>query len=312
MKRVIRTVGVVLGVLVCLLLLTTGSHYVLTKRDQNNLPTYGQEVMVNQKAMNVLMQGEGEKTIVLLPGFGTGSPGLDFTPLTNDLSEHFRVIVIEPFGYGLSDAAPSDRTIEAMTQEIHACLQELGVSEYILMPHSIAGIYSLYYCNQYPEEVLGVVGIDTSVPYQFDYMSSDGGTKILSLLSDLGILRLGTAVFPQLIMPKEADAAYTKEIRGNIRKLTLLNFKNTASEQEQIIRNFDMVKPMRFSKDVPLLFFLSTDTIKQSGDWWLQEHEKQMEGVKKAEVVQLDGPHYLHHTYANEMAQKVVQFFGEA
>lgn len=53
--------------------------------------------------MNVLIQGQGTETVVLLPGFGTGTPALDFKPLVEELSPFYKVVVIEPFGYGLSD-----------------------------------------------------------------------------------------------------------------------------------------------------------------------------------------------------------------
>lgn len=53
--------------------------------------------------MNVLIQGEGKQTIVLIPGFGTGAPALDFKPLIDELSPFYKVVAVEPFGYGLSD-----------------------------------------------------------------------------------------------------------------------------------------------------------------------------------------------------------------
>lgn len=52
--------------------------------------------------MNVFIQGEGEETVVLLPGYGTAAPALDFQLLVDELSPFYKVVVIEPFGYGLS------------------------------------------------------------------------------------------------------------------------------------------------------------------------------------------------------------------
>lgn len=40
-------------------------------------------------------------------------------------------------------------------------LKELNIQPpYILMPHSMSGLYSLYYVAQYPSEVSDVIGID--------------------------------------------------------------------------------------------------------------------------------------------------------
>ncbi|MET4563520.1 pimeloyl-ACP methyl ester carboxylesterase [Lysinibacillus parviboronicapiens] len=60
--------------------------------------------------MNVLIQGQGEETVVLLPGLGTGTPALDFKPLVEELSPFYRVVVMEPFGYGLSDITEKERS----------------------------------------------------------------------------------------------------------------------------------------------------------------------------------------------------------
>jgi hypothetical protein len=53
---------------------------------------------VDGKNMNVLIQGQGTETVVLLPGFGTGTPALDFKPLVEELSPFYKVVMIEPFG----------------------------------------------------------------------------------------------------------------------------------------------------------------------------------------------------------------------
>lgn len=77
--------------------------------------------------MNVLIQGDGKETIVLLPGYGTASPVLDFKPLVDELSPYYRVVVIEPFGYGLSDDTDKVRTSQNIVDEIHECLQKLNI-----------------------------------------------------------------------------------------------------------------------------------------------------------------------------------------
>ena len=72
-----------------------------------------------------LIQGKGTETVVLLPGYGTPAPALDFKPLIDELSPFYKVVVIEPFGYGLSDVTEKERTTENMVSEIHETLQQL-------------------------------------------------------------------------------------------------------------------------------------------------------------------------------------------
>ncbi|MNP82794.1 Alpha/beta hydrolase family protein [compost metagenome] len=75
--------------------------------------------------MNVFIQGEGEETIVLLPGYGTAAPGLDFKTLVSELSPNYKVVVVEPFGYGLSDQTSKERTTANIVSEIHEALSSV-------------------------------------------------------------------------------------------------------------------------------------------------------------------------------------------
>ena len=73
-------------------------------------------------------------------------------------------MVIEPFGYGLSALTEKERSTENIVSEIHEALQRLQIERYILMGHSISGLYGLDYVNKYPNEVSAFVGLDSSVP----------------------------------------------------------------------------------------------------------------------------------------------------
>ncbi|MDQ8735195.1 alpha/beta hydrolase [Paenibacillus sp. LHD-38] len=114
--------------------------------------------------MNVLVTGEGKQTIVWIPGYGDIAPGLSYTKMLEELSPHYRVVVVEPFGYGLSDIIDEPRTIENITEEIHEAVKQVGVDKYILMGHSISGVYGMKYIDRYRDEVTGFIGLDSSTP----------------------------------------------------------------------------------------------------------------------------------------------------
>ena len=82
------------------------------------------------------------------------------------LSPFYKVAVIEPFGYGVSDVTEKERCLGNIVEEMHEALQQLGIDRYILMGHSIAGIYGLEYVNRYEHKVRAFVGIDSSYPKQ--------------------------------------------------------------------------------------------------------------------------------------------------
>lgn len=87
---------------------------------------YGELVKVNGENMHVYSLGEGDTTIVLLPGFGVPLPSTDFGPLMRELSRDYTVVCIEYFGVGFSDEAKTPRTNENYTHEIRAALSSAG------------------------------------------------------------------------------------------------------------------------------------------------------------------------------------------
>ena len=147
-------------------------------------------VEINNKKMNTLVKGNGNQTIVLLSGWGTEDPINDFTPLINELSSHFRVVALEYFGYGKSDVTEKERTNKEFTEEIRSTLKNLNINPpYVLMPHSMSGLYSLYYANTYPAEVAAIVGIDASFAFSGDCPVCSGNcAPLLANYSSTGIL----------------------------------------------------------------------------------------------------------------------------
>jgi len=124
---------------------------------------YGMKVDVNGHEMSVNIKGEEhDTTIVLLPASGVPSPVIFYNGFTDVLANDFKVVTIEPFGYGVSDLTDEERTAENIVSEIHECLQELGIDQFYFMGHSIGGMYSLIYDNTYEDEVLGFIGLDNT------------------------------------------------------------------------------------------------------------------------------------------------------
>ena len=101
----------------------------------------------------------------MLSGYGTKDPIDDFKSLADKLSDKFKVVVLEYFGYGKSTVTSEERINENIVNEIRLSLDKLGIEPpYILMPHSMSGLYALYYENKYPTKVEGLIGIDMSIP----------------------------------------------------------------------------------------------------------------------------------------------------
>ncbi|WP_035390633.1 alpha/beta fold hydrolase [Bacillus sp. UNC125MFCrub1.1] len=308
MKKLLKIMLIALCTILTVLVVFVASVYVVNliskEREQGKIEAYGQKVLVDGKQMNVLIQGDGKETIVLLPGYGTASPVLDFKPLVKELSPYYRVVVIEPFGYGLSDDTDKARTSQNIVDEIHECLQKLNIKKYTLMGHSIAGIYGLEYVNQYEKEVKAFVGIDTSVPQQ---ETEELPVSSLQLLNQSGFYRLLLKVNPdQLLMPN-----VDQQTKDQIKMLTFRNFLNEsqASEAENFTNNFKNAERLHFPKRLPVVFYLADQTEEETPNW-KPMHEELLKNVDHGKVVTFKGGHYLHHTKSKEIADDVREFLS--
>lgn len=305
--RLRRAVSVVGAGVVAAVLLAAGANAVLEQRERLEL-SYGERVDVGNGFLNVYRTGASGPTVVMLGGYGSAAPAVEFAPLIREL-EGFRIVVVEGFGYGHSDTVAPPRTVENISSELHTALSKAGVDEpYVLMGHSIAGLYTLHYANRYPDEVAAVVGIDASVPGQMNGLAGAAG-PFDRLVAATGLLRVATTVMPALAEP-EGDA-YTPAEREQIRLMTNWNYGNpaVADEANQGARNFAMVEDLTYPRDVPVLSF-----IKKEGNQprWRELHEIQLENLRHGELVELDGGHYLHSTHSPEIAEEVSGFLNAA
>ncbi|MBN3523646.1 alpha/beta fold hydrolase [Paenibacillus apiarius] len=303
---ILKSIGVIAIAIVLFLAIVFIVNIVCNKSEQGKIEPYGQSVTVDGKKMNVLIQGKGEETVVLLPGYGTAAPALDFKLLVDELSPFYKVVVIEPFGYGLSDETEKERSTEHIVSEIHEALQQLNINRFTLMGHSIAGIYGLDYVNKYPNEVSAFVGIDSSVPTQ-PGMDVKFPLKTFKFLKQSGLLRLVKKVSGD----PYASLAFDDKTKEQMSMISNRNGNNatTLNEMKHISSNFKGAQHLTFPKNLPLIFFIQANNTSVKG--WIPLHEEQVKDSVHGKVMKLEGEHYLHHTKSKEIAENFRKFMEE-
>ncbi|MBB6020164.1 pimeloyl-ACP methyl ester carboxylesterase [Paenibacillus sp. JGP012] len=267
--------------------------------EKKQIDSYGQYVQVDGKKMNVSIQGDGEQTIVLLPGQGTPSPILDFKLLIDQLTSDYKVVAIEPFGYGLSDRTDKERTSENIVSEIHEAVEQLGLDRYILMGHSITGLYGVSYVKQYPDEVMAFVGIDSSVPNQ-PGMDVKLPLKSMQFLQSSGLMRLLKKVSADPYDAMDYDE-HTKEQMNLISNQVSSN-STLMNELKNLGSNFINAENMIYPRELPMLLFVQSNNDKNPN--WLPLHEQQIKQSDQGKLVPMEGSHYLHHTKYKEIAEQ--------
>ncbi|MDF0480677.1 alpha/beta hydrolase [Vagococcus sp. PNs007] len=304
-KRLLKRAGKIMFGIILTLILISGSGYIINKvslkREASQIKVYGEKIPLFDGEVNVVDIGKGEETIVLLPGQGTASPYLDFKPMVNELKKNYRVIVVEPFGYGLSSQTNRKRSVANITEEIHEIVKTLGLKKYTLMGHSIAGLYAVNYAQEYADEMNGFIGIDSSVANQ-PWPGID--MRPLDFLKEIGVLRAMIKVNPESAL----GMAKSNSDFEQMRLITLKNMssRNLKEELKELDTSFPASRGLMYPKDMPVLLFVADND--QSMANWIKMHEDQISNLTTSKLVPLKGTHYLHHTQTPKIVEEVTLF----
>jgi len=166
--------------------------------DRRNFPPPGQLVGVGGHRLHVRCSGEGRPTVVLETGALAMSSLWGW--VEPQVAVHTRVCSYDRAGLGWSEPGPEPRDGLHIAKELRALLQIAGEEPpYVLVGHSFGGLLVLVYADQSPEDVAGLLLLDSSHPDQvarFEKVSGKpsylGGLMVSSLpmVARLGILRL--------------------------------------------------------------------------------------------------------------------------
>jgi len=311
LKIAIKILLGIVGIIVGLLIISAITHNIL-KLIEKNKYKIGQTIHVDGKNMQAYVTGSGEKTIVLLSGLGTASPITDFMPLAERLSTDYKVVILECFGYGFSDTTKEERSSANIVKEIRTALKELKIDgPYILMPHSISGIYSMYYAINYPKEVEAIIGIDVSTPNQTKINKYANMSPYLRLFNTFGIVRDIAYLLPSVDDGMNKNNYYSGE-QVKINKIaTVWNDGNVSviNEINMVNKNTKELYDLKYPNNLPVLSFLSTDSL-DSNKEWLSLHKQLISNSDIQKIEVLSGDHYLHWTNAYKIAKVSKEFIS--
>jgi pimeloyl-ACP methyl ester carboxylesterase len=166
----------------------------------------GQMVDVGGFRMHALLCGQGAPAVLLEPALGGFA--LQYTHIQSAVSVFTRVMAYDRAGQGWSEISPNPRTPAHLAGELKSLLGRLDLQPpYILVGHSLGGLLVRIYTGLHPEEVAGVVLVDSSHENQHDSFpdldknvrQAAKGVRLLKFVSRLGLgkqvtkLSLGSA-----------------------------------------------------------------------------------------------------------------------
>jgi len=210
--RISRTVMLVILVLA---LVTLAAGAVAKSNLAKQYPAPGQLVDVGGYKLHINCMGEGSPTVILDAGFVESSSSWLF--VQPEVAKVTRVCSYDRAGYGWSDPSPHPRTASWRADELHTLLVNANVQgPYVLVGHSLGGMLVRVYTYTYPDEVVGMVLVDSMHEEQYERLPGAKSTipnqarqfRMLGALSSSGFMALAPQMIPNQGFPDEVFAQY--------------------------------------------------------------------------------------------------------
>jgi len=163
-------------------------------RDAKRFPMRGRLVDVGGYRLHLYCIGAGNPTVVLSGGFtDTLEQWKEIQP---EIARFARVCSFDRAGLGWSDAGPMPRSSGQIAKELHTALANAGIpGPYVLVGHSFGGLDMRIFAGQHPNEVAGILLIDSVNPYFYRWDLPGGFRSEMRFwlyrhLTSFGITRL--------------------------------------------------------------------------------------------------------------------------
>ena len=229
-------------------------------------------------------------------------------------------MIVEPFGYGLSDGASTNRTVDNINSELNAALDTMGIKQCVLLVHSISGVYGLNFVQNYPEKV------KDSLPLIIQYMMKNWQRlwkwkrniccRALMNFRKSRILFLTLEEFQTVLkadpekygaaLPQVSGYTYTETDREEyIQAYSLSSNDTVRNEVNGMDQSLLSIKNKKFPSALPVLTMISSENV-QNVPAWETAHRNQLDlesGNHQLYIV--NGGHYIWYTNLTKVVQLI-------
>jgi pimeloyl-ACP methyl ester carboxylesterase len=209
--RAFRIISVLLLAFV-LLISGVGIAGVVAKANlAKKYPAPGQLVDAGGHKLHINCIGQGSPTVILEAGMGEYS--LTWAYVQPEVAGFARVCSYDRAGFGWSEPGPNPRTAGAEVEDLHRLLVNASVEKpYVLVGHSMGGMLVRMYAHQYPDEVVGLVLVDSLHEERISRLPNlrqatldmRGQFRMFAFLSSFGIMALAPQSIPNPGLPDDA------------------------------------------------------------------------------------------------------------
>ena len=200
--RWLRALAILLCLVVAALAVAGATYQALAgSADARRHPEPGTLVDIGGRKFLLNCTGVGGPTVILESGLGDASS--EWQAVQLDTAKFARVCSYDRAGYGASDAGPLPRTSARIADDLHTLLERAEEKPpFVLVGHSFGGYSVRVFNGKFPDEVAGLVLVDTPQEDQYGLLPGwqrlsdrllrryQSQARWAPLLIDLGIARL--------------------------------------------------------------------------------------------------------------------------
>jgi pimeloyl-ACP methyl ester carboxylesterase len=206
-------------------------------------PMPGQLIDVGGHSLHLNCRGSGSPTVILEPGAGGISSTLGW--ITPAVARETRVCVYDRAGRGWSEPADGPQDGAKIATDLHTLLQRGHVpGPYVMAGHSFGGLYVLAFAARYPDEVAGMVLVDSTEPgsaatpgtspeTESSYDITWRASGLLSSSARLGLPRLVGQLDFGSLPPGARDEARALIVTPNHVQSTIDEYMRAAASADQ-------------------------------------------------------------------------------
>jgi pimeloyl-ACP methyl ester carboxylesterase len=279
--------------------------------DRRRFRPPGRLVSVDGRKVHLLEAGEGPPTVLIVPALGSGV--VSWERFQRDLADGMRVVVYDRAGIGWSDPpGRGRRTCDDRAAEIHGLMDAAGIEPpYVLLAHSIGGIYARRFAVRYPDAVAGMVLVDSSHENQANSRGVYGwpygrSTYYKNALKwqcyILGVQRLRARLGLLKELDEDTASEAVPEHAAAYRASMLSSRERRAVVSEMLLMS-------RLSGSPPPLGSLPLTVItagkNQAPGWQEMQDELAASSDDSVHIVAEGASHYVHHDAADVIIEAV-------
>jgi pimeloyl-ACP methyl ester carboxylesterase len=211
--------------------------------------------------------------VVLESGLGGSSPL--WAPIADAVSGTTRVCAYDRAGQGWSDDASGPQDSLAVVADLHRLLDVAGEhGPYVLAGHSVGGVYAMTFAARYPDQVAGLVLLDSAGPHQFAVLPAYAGqyammTRLYGVAPTLARLGIGQVV----------PALSANEVPGQAGKQagafasSPRSARGARDEVSTYRRSFAQAQALTTLGSKPLVVVTASDTLGNTPGWAVAQQQ---------------------------------------